>query len=55
MRFYELVAAKIPEEAIHRALAEVRADGADHPARLFTHKMKQEALKRQKEQIGGLS
>jgi hypothetical protein len=52
LRFYELVAAKISEAEIHRALAEIKADGAEHPARLFTYKMKQAALKQHKAQIG---
>ncbi len=37
--FYRLVARKVPEPAIRRALAEIRADGADHPAKVFTHRM----------------
>ena len=44
--FYQRIAAKVPEDEIRRALAEVKADGADHPARLFTYKMKRYALKR---------
>ena len=52
LRFYRLVAAKLPESEIRRALAEVKADGADHPAALFTYKMKQLALKRSKARIG---
>ena len=52
LRFYQLVAAKIPEAEIHRALAEIKADGAEHPARLFTYKMKQAALKQHKAQVG---
>jgi hypothetical protein len=39
-RFYQLVAAKIPEHVIHAALSEIKVDGAREPARLFTHKMK---------------
>jgi hypothetical protein len=35
-RFYELVAAKIPEQVIRETLAEVKADGARSPAKLFT-------------------
>jgi len=46
--FYQLVAAKVPEDEVLRALAEVKADGADHPARLFTYKMKRYALNRAK-------
>lgn len=50
--FYRLVAAKVPEEVIHRAIAEIRADGAKSPARVFTHKMKLYALDRLKKRIG---
>lgn len=50
-RFYQLVAAKIPAAAIHRALAEIRQDGAEHPARLFTYKMKLVALQRLKKAV----
>ena len=39
-RFYLLIAARIPEPVIRQALSEIRADGADDPPRLFTHKMK---------------
>jgi DNA-binding transcriptional ArsR family regulator len=42
--FYKLVAAKIPESEIRRALAEVKVDGARNPATLFTHTMKLYAL-----------
>jgi len=38
-RFYALVAAKVPEGVIRQALAEIRQDGADNPAALFTYKM----------------
>jgi hypothetical protein len=47
-RFYELVAAKIPEQVIREVLSEVRVDGARDPARLFTHKVQRYALTRQK-------
>ena len=47
-RFYELVAAKVPEQVIRETLAEVKADGARSPAKLFTYKIKQYALERQK-------
>jgi hypothetical protein len=46
LKFYELVAAKVPEQVILETLAEVRADGARSPARLFTYKMQQYALER---------
>ena len=42
--FYRLVAAKIPEAIIRKAIAEIRADGAREPAKLFTYKMKSYAL-----------
>jgi len=48
MRFYELVAAKIPEQVIRETLAEVQADGARSPAKLFTYKIQRYALERQK-------
>jgi hypothetical protein len=47
-RFYELVAAKVPEQVIRETLAEVKADGARSPARLFTYKIQRYALERQK-------
>ena len=47
-RFYELVAAKIPEQVIREVLSEVKADGARSPAKLFTYKVKQYALEQQK-------
>ena len=43
-RFYEMVAAKVPEPAIRQALAEIKVDGADNPAKLFTYKMQRYAL-----------
>jgi hypothetical protein len=46
LKFYELVAAKVPEQVILETLAEVRADGARSPAKLFTYKIKQYALER---------
>ena len=50
-RFYELVAAKVPEQVIRETLAEVRADGARSPAKLFTYKIKQYALERRKREV----
>lgn len=44
-RFYRLVAAKVPEAEIRRALAEIRQDGAREPAKLFTYKMQRYALR----------
>jgi hypothetical protein len=46
LKFYELVAAKVPEQVILETLSEVRADGARSPARLFTYKIKRYALER---------
>jgi DNA-binding transcriptional ArsR family regulator len=48
LKFYELVAAKIPEQVIREVLSEVRVDGARSPAKLFTYKIKQYALEKQK-------
>jgi hypothetical protein len=48
LKFYELVAAKIPERVIRETLAEVRADGARSPAKLFTYKIQRYALTKQK-------
>ena len=42
------MAAKIPEQVIRETLAEVKADGARSPAKLFTYKIKQYALDRRK-------
>ncbi|MEX0704709.1 MAG: replication protein [Planctomycetales bacterium] len=50
--FYRLVAAKVPEEVIRRTLAEIRADGARDPRKLFTYRMHQWALKKLKQRIG---
>jgi hypothetical protein len=47
-KFYELVAAKIPEQVIREALSAVRVDGARSPAKLFTYKIQRYALTRQK-------
>jgi Bacteriophage replication protein O len=46
VKFYALVAAKIPESVIREVLSAVRVDGARDPARLFTYKIKQYALER---------
>jgi hypothetical protein len=48
LKFYELVAAKIPEQVIRETLSEVRTDGARSPAKLFTYKIKRYALEAQK-------
>ncbi len=42
-KFYRLVAAKIPEGDIRRMIAEIKADGARNPAKVFTYKVKQYA------------
>jgi DNA-binding transcriptional ArsR family regulator len=47
-RFYELVAAKIPEQVIREVLSEVKVDGARNPAKLFTYKIKRYALEQRK-------
>jgi hypothetical protein len=46
VKFYNLVAAKIPEQVIREVLSEVRTDGARSPEKLFTYKIKQYALER---------
>ena len=38
-KFHYLVASHIPEFVIHTNLAEIIADGAENPARLFTYRM----------------
>jgi hypothetical protein len=50
--FYKLVAAKVPEYIIREALAEIKADGAKNPAKVFTHRMKLYAFDQVKRQIG---
>jgi hypothetical protein len=47
-RFYQLVAAKVPEQVIREVLSEVRVDGARSPAKLFTYKIQRYALEQQK-------
>lgn len=49
LKFYRLVAAKVPEAEVRRALAEIKADDAEHPAKLFTYKIQRYALR----QLGG--
>ena len=48
LKFYELVAAKIPEQVIREVLSEVKVDGARSPAKLFTYKIQRYALARKK-------
>lgn len=52
-RFYHLIAAKTPQPVIRQALAEIKVDGARHPPKLFTHKMKLYAVSKLKEKITG--
>ncbi len=49
--FYRLVAAKVPERVIRYALAEIKADGARFPARVFTYRMQQYALAQHKKTL----
>ena len=53
-RFYQLVAAKVPAAEIRKALAEIKADGADEPAKVFTYRMNQYAIKKLRDAIGRL-
>jgi hypothetical protein len=48
VKFYALVAAKIPEQVIREVLSEVRVDGARDPAKLFTYKIQRYALAKHK-------
>ena len=48
VKFYHLVAAKIPEQVIREALSAVRVDGARSPAKLFTYKIQRYALEQHK-------
>ena len=50
-RFYNLIAARIPEDIIQQALAEIKVDGANDPPKLFTHKMKLYAIRKLKKQL----
>jgi len=49
--FYQLVAAKVPEQVIHTALAEIKADGAQSPPRVFTHRMIAYAVDAEKQRL----
>lgn len=51
MPFYRMVAAKVPEPVIRKALAEVRADGARFPERVFTFRMQQYAIAQHKKTL----
>ena len=50
-RFYNLIVTRIPEDVIRQALAEIKADGADEPPKLFTHKMKIYAVRKLKKKL----
>lgn len=43
-KFYLLVASKIPENVIRQTLSEIKVDGANDPAKVFTYRMKKYAL-----------
>ena len=43
-QFYRLVAARVPAEVIYQALSEIKADGADDAAKVFTYRMNRYAL-----------
>lgn len=51
-KFYELVASKVPGQIIRQALAEIKADGAHNPAKVFTFRMNQYALNKLRGRIG---
>lgn len=51
LAFYRLVASKVPERVIRYALAEIKADGARQPERVFTYRMQQYALQQQKKKL----
>jgi len=51
-RFYQLIAAKVPEHVIREILSQIKVDGAREPAKLFTYKVKQYALQQHKKHIG---
>lgn len=40
LRFYHLVASRVPESVIRQILSEIKADGANEPAKVFTYRMK---------------
>lgn len=50
-RFYNLIAARVPEEVIWQALSEIKVDGADDPPKLFTHKIKIYAVRKLKQKL----
>ncbi len=44
VKFYALVASKVPESVIRQALSEIKVDGAESPAKVFTYRMKKYAM-----------
>ena len=46
-----MVAVKVPEPVIRKALAEIKADGARFPERVFTYRMQQYALAQHKKTL----
>jgi len=50
-RFYTLIAARIPEDVIRQGLAEIKADGAAEPPKLFTYKMHKYAIEKLKKKL----
>ncbi len=48
-RFYEIVAAKIPEDYIRQAISEIKTDGAESPQRVFTFRMMKYAIRKNTE------
>lgn len=49
--FYRLAVHKVPEQVIRQTLAEIKADGARQPARLFTYRLHRWALDRLTSQL----
>ncbi|MCB0486092.1 MAG: replication protein [Flavobacteriaceae bacterium] len=50
-RFYKLIAARIPEDIIRKAISEIKADGAEEPPKLFTYKMNKYTIERLKKRL----
>lgn len=50
--YYNLVAAKVPEDEIRRAIAEIKQDGAKSPPAVFTHRMEKCGLEQLRDRIG---
>ena len=46
-----MVAAKVPEPVIRKALAEIKVDGARYPERVFTFRMQQYAVAQHKKTL----